>query len=153
MGNPDGLCTKPEGCACEDCYGKRDSCDVGLVCDADDELCEDPATSGGETSGCVDADGDSYFEIDNDCYGSEDCDDSDSNVNPGVLEQCDGIDNDCNGYIDEVDCSQLAQFEIESLDVLNVLGEFEFIVLISNGKSNTEQLSIELETPEGIGAI
>ena len=31
-----------------------------------------------------------------------DCDDSLATVNPGTLEICDGIDNDCDGAIDEV---------------------------------------------------
>ena len=42
----------------------------------------------------VDADNDGYFS-------DEDCDDLSSNVNPGVPELCDGIDNNCDGNIDE----------------------------------------------------
>jgi hypothetical protein len=30
-----------------------------------------------------------------------DCDDSDPNVNPGATELCDGVDNNCNGQVDE----------------------------------------------------
>ncbi|HDH05827.1 MAG TPA: hypothetical protein ENH01_08965, partial [Nitrospirae bacterium] len=37
------------------------------------------------------------------CVSADDCDDNDRNVNPGVQEICDGIDNNCNGEIDE-DC-------------------------------------------------
>ncbi len=45
-------------------------------------------------STALDADGDGYV-------GDEDCNDSDASVNPGALEQCDGIDNNCDGDIDE----------------------------------------------------
>ena len=41
-----------------------------------------------------DADGDGYTS-------EEDCDDSDADVHPGASEACDGVDNDCNGEIDE----------------------------------------------------
>ena len=42
--------------------------------------------------------------VDNDLDGyllSEDCDDNDSFINPGMIEVCDGVDNNCDGNIDE----------------------------------------------------
>jgi hypothetical protein len=62
--------------------------------------------SGGICSGVpLDADGDGY--VSKDC-GGDDCDDSNPNVNPGATEGCcledscfDGIDNNCNGLIDQ----------------------------------------------------
>jgi hypothetical protein len=52
---------------------------------------------GGTT--CDDADGDGY---DDEVCGGTDCDDSNPFVNPGVAEVCgDGIDNNCDGSIDE----------------------------------------------------
>ena len=41
-----------------------------------------------------DADGDGY-------ESSEDCDETDPSINPGVPELCDGIDNNCDGTVDE----------------------------------------------------
>ena len=42
----------------------------------------------------IDGDGDGYL-------GSDDCDDDDPSTNPGSIEICDGIDNNCDGDIDE----------------------------------------------------
>ena len=56
----------------------------------------------------VDADcaGDSDFDQDGDGYdassfGGEDCDDTDTAIRPGVTEHCDGVDEDCNGLVDD----------------------------------------------------
>ena len=44
-----------------------------------------------------------YIDADQDGYSEEegDCNDNDPNLNPGMAEVCDGLDNNCDGVIDE----------------------------------------------------
>ncbi len=90
------------------------------VCDGIDNDCdglvdsEDPDVEG-DTWYYWDSDGDGYGTVDSlelYCEGEApdgfvtspgDCDDYDASVNPGAIEICDEIDNDCDGYIDEDD--------------------------------------------------
>ena len=48
----------------------------------------------GTDGGFEDADGDGYMS-------DEDCDDNDASVNAGSAEVCDGVDNNCDGEVDE----------------------------------------------------
>ena len=58
-----------------------------------DEKINIPDTTG-EQEIISDRDGDGYLS-------DEDCDDSDPFVNPSEEETCDGVDNNCNGQVDE----------------------------------------------------
>ena len=61
--------------------------------------------SGGSTDdkpGCTDRDGDGYY-VEEGCGKRLDCNDGDLTIHPGADEYCVGIDNDCDGLIDE-DC-------------------------------------------------
>ena len=83
------------------------------VCDAahHDEDCDD------RTFGVLDLDRDGFVDRAC-CNGSncgQDCDDRRRNVNPGVPEVCDSIDNDCNGEVDEG--VSIAGFWDEDLDL------------------------------------
>lgn len=47
-----------------------------------------------------DVDGDDHLAL---AAGGDDCDDRNPRMNPSFVEVCDGLDNDCNGVIDDVD--------------------------------------------------
>ena len=97
----------------ESCDGVDNDCD-GLIDDADDNL--DTAAT---TAFYPDSDGDGFPDLAatpvSQCSApagyidgtalSTDCDDSNALRNPGVVEVCDGIDNDCDSLLDEADDS------------------------------------------------
>ncbi|MCB9745992.1 MAG: putative metal-binding motif-containing protein [Alphaproteobacteria bacterium] len=114
-GEPQALCAPLEGHV--DVDGDCDDDDASIhpdaleVCDGVDQDCD----------GDVDEDAEGvqtfWADEDGDGFGGEeliaceqpegsvtlpgDCDDSDAGVNPGVEETCDGVDQDCDGDIDE----------------------------------------------------
>ncbi len=117
-------CSTPSGYTTDDsdCNDASAAIHPGAteVCDGVDNDCDtlvdalDPGVTGLSTF-YADADGDSYGDIGattQDCSepsgyttDSSDCDDTLAAVNPAATEICDGIDNDCDGDIDDDDAS------------------------------------------------
>jgi len=87
----------PTGQMCIDsvCVGEGDPCATAADCSTD-ELCVDGRCTDREVEpGCTDLDGDGYGEG---CSRGMDCDDTDPSQNG--TEVCDGLDNDCDGEVD-----------------------------------------------------
>ncbi len=117
-GDPTGAitaCDQPEGYVADssDCDDTDASIHPGAPepCDGLDNDCDGEVDGGTEQTWYRDADGDGYGTDTDTVFGCDapegyvseagDCDDGDSAVNPGVEEACDGLDNDCDGEVDE----------------------------------------------------
>ena len=81
------------------------------VCDGEDQDCDDEVDEGALTTWYLDSDLDGYGTTVDTQESSEapdsyvelgtDCADSDATINPDAIEQCDGVDNNCDGETDE----------------------------------------------------
>ncbi len=79
---------------------------AGTPCDdGNPNTVNDVCDGAGNCSGtpCTDADGDGFF-AESGCGTAVDCDDTDPEVYPGAIETCNGIDDNCDGQIDEGVC-------------------------------------------------
>ena len=88
--------------ACATFCLSEDDCAVGFSCEQAtdvDGLTASVCTLAGGCPACQDGDGDRFGEG-AECDGP-DCDDTRADVHPGAFETCDGVDEDCDGDVDE----------------------------------------------------
>ncbi len=129
--SPTNACDAPSGYVADDTDcddttaaanpGETEVCD-GIDNDCDLDVDEDDAADA--TTWYMDGDSDGYGDAgvsDIDCYqptgyvaDDSDCDDSEPAANPGETEVCDGIDNDCDGSVDEDDAADAAIWYADS---------------------------------------
>jgi hypothetical protein len=118
---------------CDTGYGTDCDCDLSLreadcddhndaiypgaeeICNNVDDDCDSETDEGFETTNYyLDADVDGYGTLENflgaTCWqpydgtpNLGDCDDADASVYYGAPETCDGLDNDCDGFVDQID--------------------------------------------------
>lgn len=108
-------CTQPSGYVSngDDCDDEDSGIYPGAseVCNGLDDDCNGVIDDGVQNTYYQDADGDSFGNPlvtilacsapNGYVIYAEDCDDTNADIYPGATEQCNGMDDDCNGYIDE----------------------------------------------------
>ncbi|WP_158623848.1 MopE-related protein [Corallococcus llansteffanensis] len=117
-GNPSQptlACSQPSGYVSNagDCNDSSSSIRPGAaeVCDSVDNNCNGSVDEGAGSTWYRDADGDGYGNSSQSTVAcsqpsgyvsnASDCNDSSSSIRPGAAEVCDGVDNNCNGSVDE----------------------------------------------------
>jgi hypothetical protein len=157
------ICADTDG----DGYSPPDDCVEGNpaiypggteVCDGKDNNCNYITDEG--CTICTDNDGDGY-NAQTGCGTLIDCDDSDVAINPLANESCDGVDNNCDGLVDESGANQTNYYPDADEDgygsnngavlACNPPSGGGLIYLSSTGDCNDGDFSINPGAPEMCG--
>ena len=130
-----GIC-KADG-SCFQSVLFEQSCEDGDLCTIDDRCAADGTCASGAL---WDEDGDGVGPAD---CGGQDCDDADPLVGPFASERCNGVDDNCDGAVDElplaaIDCTVPNDLDIDGLcagDSGDPTGNYESAQIIDLGKS------------------
>ena len=123
-------CDQPFGYVADnsDCNDSDDSAYPGgtEVCDEVDNDCDGDTDEGVQLTWYADTDSDGHGDPDSPVQacdppsgtvaGDDDCDDTDSTINPDGIELCDEVDNDCDGDIDETGSLDASTWYLDSDD-------------------------------------
>ena len=93
--------------------GAVDICEDGVDqdCSGTDAICPLPVDTDNDGDGfCVDVDGSGTCDMGG-TVG--DCNDNNAAINPSAVEMCDGVDNNCNGLIDEASAADATTWYID----------------------------------------
>ncbi len=153
-------CSKPAGYVTNktDCDDTKASVHPGVaeICDGIDNNCNGKIDEGfTKVTYYRDADGDGYGDplvFVKACSmpagyvtTKRDCNDANAAIHPGAPDICDGIDNDCDGLIDE-DCSNITIADVSIVEGNKGQKAMNFVVKLN--KKSTQTITVNYETQD-----